>query len=944
MAPIANLTVRVSAQIAEFQKSFNDASKTAKDFANDFEGIATRAATVGAFFGTIAADIAGSVARGLGNALRDALKFSSEFSNAFLGLGSVARHFGADTELAAKAARSLSSDGLLPLKDSATGLKNLLAAGFNLPEATKLMGAFKDSAAFGRQGALSFGDAVRTATEGIKNGNSILVDNAGITKNLSQILKEAGFSAQDLSKVQSDAAVRLALYNGILKESAAFTGDAAKLTQTYTGQVTRLESAYNNTLATIGTVITQNDAVAKGIGFISNAFIGLNSKLSDNRTGFNLVSDAVIGLVGVLSGTVKAFDTVQSAFNTIDTAIVTFTSHVLEGVKTLADTLINLLKIASKIPGSSLAIAGMADEIVGLFAVSAGAGKELQTLADRIKDNEDRSSRWHSALSGVSGQLDALKSSMQSSKGTTVELGKASEKTGTQLAAGLGAGSKKAADEAKKLADQLQSTRDDIFDMDRKIGGFGEAFAGKIDDLVKRINGVPLIEKGEEWAAALKVPGTAAMVLADDALKKELGGVLDQLLTKFGDLKSIGLDALNSIAIATTKLPEIVPLTQLPGISLDKPSGKLDPFPKTFWEQAFNPKDIGLALGNAITSAIQGGGNVFAAAAGALGTTFTTGLAKHLTGAIAEGGKAISGFLGGAINAVLPGLGALLGPLVSKITSAIGGLFNSEGKKTNNLRDDFLAQFGGGGTGLDSGFGRLAAQLHEIGAEGDALFQRLIRADKVNDFRTALDLVTAALEKQRDAQSAVGDAADTASAAQQAAADALKARLDQLGAEFDSLNDAVSKEAPEEEMGAIERVQRERMAAIKEEKTAIQAQIDEELKARTENQKRVESETRDSHDRLQDYFNDNAFDVPYRYKPLNDIPGGSGLNVPALATGGIVRQPTLALVGEKGPEAVVPLSQFGRTGGGGDINVTLMMPDGEVLLRQMVKARRGLGL
>lgn len=42
-----------------------------------------------------------------------------------------------------------------------------------------------------------------------------------------------------------------------------------------------------------------------------------------------------------------------------------------------------------------------------------------------------------------------------------------------------------------------------------------------------------------------------------------------------------------------------------------------------------------------------------------------------------------------------------------------------------------------------------------------------------------------------------------------------------------------------------------------------------------------------------------------------------GASVPALASGGIVTKPMLALVGERGPEAVVPLSQYGRGGGGG---------------------------
>lgn len=49
---------------------------------------------------------------------------------------------------------------------------------------------------------------------------------------------------------------------------------------------------------------------------------------------------------------------------------------------------------------------------------------------------------------------------------------------------------------------------------------------------------------------------------------------------------------------------------------------------------------------------------------------------------------------------------------------------------------------------------------------------------------------------------------------------------------------------------------------------------------------------------------------------------GGRLAVPALAQGGIVTSPTLALIGEAGPEAVVPLSKMGQMGGGGvTINV-----------------------
>jgi hypothetical protein len=41
----------------------------------------------------------------------------------------------------------------------------------------------------------------------------------------------------------------------------------------------------------------------------------------------------------------------------------------------------------------------------------------------------------------------------------------------------------------------------------------------------------------------------------------------------------------------------------------------------------------------------------------------------------------------------------------------------------------------------------------------------------------------------------------------------------------------------------------------------------------------------------------------------------SGMNIPKMATGGIVTSPTLALIGEAGPEAVIPLGKGGGMGG-----------------------------
>ncbi|WP_425005737.1 hypothetical protein [Mycolicibacterium sp. S3B2] len=64
-----------------------------------------------------------------------------------------------------------------------------------------------------------------------------------ITKNLSVILQEAGYSASDVGKASSDAGIRLALFNGILKETNPQLGDAARLANNFAGQQAKMDAA-----------------------------------------------------------------------------------------------------------------------------------------------------------------------------------------------------------------------------------------------------------------------------------------------------------------------------------------------------------------------------------------------------------------------------------------------------------------------------------------------------------------------------------------------------------------------------------------------------------------------------------------------------------------------------------------------------------------------------
>lgn len=177
---------------------------------------------------------------------------AEQTQNAFNGLESVANRTGVGIEKAWKAVIDLTSDGLLSQTEAATALKNLFARGFNIEESIKLIKAFKDSAAFGRQASLSFGEAVVSATEGLKNENSVLVDNAGVTKNVAKMwdeyAKSIGTTADQLTTSQK----RQAEYKGVLEETAAQTGDAEKLQKELGGANARLAKSFTDLKTTIG--------------------------------------------------------------------------------------------------------------------------------------------------------------------------------------------------------------------------------------------------------------------------------------------------------------------------------------------------------------------------------------------------------------------------------------------------------------------------------------------------------------------------------------------------------------------------------------------------------------------------------------------------------------------------------------------------------------------
>lgn len=132
-------------------------------------------------FGVTLRKLAGVIGLAFGTAAiinfgKESVKAASALNDAWMGLESIVAGQGKSFSKAKSFINDYISDGLVPLENAVTAYKNLAARGYSTEQIEKTLTALKDAAAFGRQASYSLGDAVSSATEGLKNENSILVN------------------------------------------------------------------------------------------------------------------------------------------------------------------------------------------------------------------------------------------------------------------------------------------------------------------------------------------------------------------------------------------------------------------------------------------------------------------------------------------------------------------------------------------------------------------------------------------------------------------------------------------------------------------------------------------------------------------------------------------------------------------------------------------------
>ena len=272
--------------------------------------------------------------------ITEVVQTSTDAYNAYVaatqGLQSVAAGRGIGEEEMSKALEKV-TDGFFSARAAAQAYKNLLSRGFTLDQATQTLERLKDAAAFGRAANLSLEDAVVSATEGIKNENSVLVDNAGVTKNVAKMWEDYA-KARNLTTANLTQAQKVeAEYLGIITETQMQMGDLAKASDTLAGAqaenaatATQLSVTYGSALAPAMQAVTETSTGLLG------TLDGLVSAAPEVASGITGAAYALAAMVTVMSGAKAAMSLISAGTIALNPAMVALAAGV--GVATTAYT------------------------------------------------------------------------------------------------------------------------------------------------------------------------------------------------------------------------------------------------------------------------------------------------------------------------------------------------------------------------------------------------------------------------------------------------------------------------------------------------------------------------------------------------------------------------------------------------------------------------------
>lgn len=270
--------------------------------------------------------------------------------------GTVGTYSKVETEL-----EKIRKDGIIPLTNATAAYKNLLTRYKDEEKAIDIFNRLADAAAFGRQGQLGLGEAIEGATSGLKNEMSQMVDNAGVTKNLSIMHKEYAASIGKTYGQLTQAEKQQAEYIGIMKETRFQVGDLAKLQNTLAGEMSKANAMTTETAAAYG------DALEPALTGVTGGYSSMMKHIRDFiQTSPGMVAGVTAGAMA-MTGLVA----VSSAWIALDM-----------GAKIAA----GFSALTGPVGLTLIGLSALTAVIVGYTTAAQKAREENLKLADRYRD------------------------------------------------------------------------------------------------------------------------------------------------------------------------------------------------------------------------------------------------------------------------------------------------------------------------------------------------------------------------------------------------------------------------------------------------------------------------------------------------------------------------------------------------------------------------------
>ena len=254
--PVEEIKVKITADKADVDGAFKDIKGTA----NKVETESKRAAT--SIGSVISAVVSAAAVSKITSFFSAAISSYNKLDSALGRVESTSKALGQSIEKNKKQVMDLADQGFLSLTESANAFSDALLLGLDPTKAKKFVESLSDIAAVERtMGTLN--EAVSSGIAGLRSGSSERVENIGVSvKKLSQ---EYQINAQKLGQT---AAVEK-FYQGVLKESNKYRGEAIKTVDTLAGAQTKYNAAVEKTQAAIG----------KGLEPVMKAFYATATKV-----------------------------------------------------------------------------------------------------------------------------------------------------------------------------------------------------------------------------------------------------------------------------------------------------------------------------------------------------------------------------------------------------------------------------------------------------------------------------------------------------------------------------------------------------------------------------------------------------------------------------------------------------------------------------------------